>query len=141
MRKGSKLNKEVRTREVRARARYAKAIKALRTLSNEEAFHFYEDIGKPTGEHARSLRDFLERIESVKLESLIFHFKRNDFKKWVENTLEDQKLGKKLEKIHFTHDVRLRAEVWLVVRDHLKELEVTSDPVTICVIEPATITA
>ena len=141
MRKEPKLNKEIKTREVKARARYAKAIRTLRTLSNGEAFYFYEDVGKPTGEHARSLRDLLGRIESVKLESLIFHFKRNDFKNWVENTLEDPKLGKKLEKIHFTPDVRLRAEVWLVVRDHLKELEVTSDPMTICVIEPATITA
>jgi hypothetical protein len=138
MRKGSKLNKKIRSREVKVDV---KATRTLRTLSNEEAFHFYEDIGKPTGESARSLRDFLGRIESVKLESLIFHLKRNDFKNWVENTLEDPKLGKKLEKIPVTHNNRLRAEVCSVVRDRLKELEVTSDLVTICVDEPATITA
>jgi hypothetical protein len=138
---GSELNKEVRSRKVIARARPAKAIRTLRTLSNEEAFRFYEDIGKPTGEHARSLRDFLGRIESVKLESLIFHLKKNDFKNWVVNTLEDPKLGKKLEKIHVTHGNNLRAEVCSVVRDRLRELDVTSDPVTFYVVEPATITA
>ena len=137
MRKGSKLNKKIRSREVKVDA---KATRTLRTLSNEEAFRFYEDIGKPTGESARSLRDSLGRIESVKLESLIFHLKRNDFKNWVENTLEDPKLAKKLEKMPVTYNNRLRAEVCSVVRDRLKELEVTSDLVTICVVEPATIT-
>ncbi|HVP27185.1 MAG TPA: hypothetical protein VMT26_05920 [Candidatus Bathyarchaeia archaeon] len=138
MRKESKLNKKIRSREVKVDA---KATRTLRTLSDEEAFHFYEDIGKPTGESARSLRDFLERIESVKLESLVFHLKRNDFKNWVENTLEDPKLGKKLEKIPVTHNNRLRAEVRSVVRDRLKELEATSDLAIFCVGEPATITA
>jgi len=137
MRKQSRLSKKIRSREVKVDA---KATRTLRTLSNEEAFRFYEDIGKPTGESARSLRDFLGRIESVKLESLIFHLKRNDFKNWVESTLEDPKLAKKLEKMPVTCNNRLRAEVCSVVRDRLKELKVTSDLVTICVVEPATIT-
>ena len=132
------MNKKIGSREVKVDA---KATRTLRTLSNEEAFHFYEDISKPTGESARSLRDFLGRIESVKLESLIFHLKRNDIKNWVENTLKDPKLGKKLEKIPVTHSSRLRSEVCSVVRDRLEELEVTSDLVTICVGEPAIITA
>jgi hypothetical protein len=138
MRKGSKLNKKIRSREVKVDA---KATRTLRTLSNEEAFHFYEDIGKSTGESARSLRDFMEKTKAVKLESLIFHLKRKDFKNWVENTLGDPKLSKELEKIPVTHNNRLRAEVYSVVRDRLKELEATSDLVTYCVNEPATITA
>jgi len=138
MRKGSKLNKKIRSREVKVDA---KATRTLRTLSNEEAFHFYEDIGKPTGESARSLRDFMEKTKSAKLESLIFHLKRNDIKNWVENTLEDPKLAKKLEKIPVTHNNKLRTEVRSVVRNRLKELEATSELVTICVEEPATITA
>jgi len=130
---------DVRSLRVIARARPAKAIRTLRTLSNEEAFHFYEGINKPTGERARSLRDFLGRIESVKLESLIFHFERNDFKNWVENTLEDPKLGEKLEKIHVTYGKNLRVEICSVVRDRLDELAVVSDPVTFYFVEPATI--
>ena len=64
-----------------------KAIRTLRTLNNEEAFYFYENINKPTGQSARSLNEFLEKIKSVKLESLVFHLERNDFKNWIKNTL------------------------------------------------------
>jgi len=39
----------------------AKAIKILRTVGSGEAFYFYEDIGKTTGESANSLSDFFER--------------------------------------------------------------------------------
>jgi hypothetical protein len=134
MRKQSKLSKKNRRQDIKVDV---KATRTLRTLGNEEAFHFYEDIDKPTGENARSLRDFLERIESVKLESLVFHLKRNDFKNWVENTLEDPKLAKRLEKIPVTYGKRLRTELSAAVRNRLKELEETSDLVAICVDKPA----
>jgi hypothetical protein len=134
MRKQSKPNKKIRGKNMKVDA---KATRALRTLGNEEAFHFYEDIGKSTGESARSLRDFLERIESVKLESLIFHLTRNDFKNWVENTLEDSELARRLEKIPVAHNNKLRTKICSTVRNHLKELEKTSDSVTICVDKPA----
>jgi HD superfamily phosphodiesterase len=134
MRKQSKLSKKNRRQDIKVDV---KATRTLRTLGNEEAFHFYEDIDKPTGENARSLRDFSERIESVKLESLVFHLKRNDFKNWIENTLEDPKLAKRLEKIPVTYNKRLRTEISAAVRNRLKELEETSDLLTICVDKPA----
>ncbi len=133
MRKQSRLSKEIRSRDVKVDV---KATRTLRTVNNEEAFHFYEDVGKPTGESAKSLRDFLEKIEFVKLESLVFHLKRNDFKNWVENTLEDSKLAKRLEKTRVTHNNRLRTEICAAVRNRLEELEKTSDLVTICIDEP-----
>jgi hypothetical protein len=133
MRKQSKLSKKIRSRDVKVDV---KATRTLRTVNNEEAFHFYEDIGKPTGESAKSLRDFLEKIEFVKLESLVFHLRRNDFKNWVEKTLEDSKLAKRLEKTHATHNNRLRTEICAAVRNRLEELEKTSDLVTICIGEP-----
>ena len=133
MRKQSKLSKKIRSRDVKVDV---KATRTLRTVNNEEAFHFYEDIGKPTGESAKSLRDFLEKIEFVKLESLAFHLKRNDFKNWVENTLEDSKLAKRLEKTHVTYNNRLRTEICAAVRNRLEELEKASDLVTICIDEP-----
>jgi len=133
MRKQSRLSKKIRSRDVRVDV---KATRTLRTVNNEEAFHFYEDIGKPAGESAKSLRDFLEKIEFVKLESLVFHLERNDFKNWVENTLEDSKLAKRLGKTHVTHSNRLRTEICAAVRNRLEELEKTSDLVTICIDEP-----
>lgn len=134
MRKQSRPNKKVRRQDMIV---HAKATRTLKALGNEEAFRFYEDVGKPTGESARSLRDFLERIESVKLESLIFHLTRNDFKNWVENTLEDSELARRLEKIPVAHNDRLRKKICSTVRNRLKELEKTTDSVTICVDEPA----
>jgi len=136
MRKQSKVSKKIGKRDVKVDT---KAAVTLRTLGNEEAFYFYENIGKPTGESARSLRDLLERTKSVKLESLFFHHKRSDFKNWIENTLEDSKLAKRLEKIPVAYDEKLRAKIRSAILNRLNELEKTSDLVTICVDEPAII--
>ncbi len=137
MKKGTKLDKKATNQEVEVDP---KAIRTLRTLSDKEAFHFYEGVNRPTGQSAKSLRDFSERINSVKLESLIFHLERKDFKNWAENTLEDSKLSMKLEKIPITHSNNLRTKVRSVVRQRLKELEATCDTVSIYVEEPETIT-
>ena len=133
MRKQS-TNKKVRRQDMKV---HAKATRTLRALGNEEAFRFYEDVDRPTGESARSLRGFLERIESVKLESLIFHLTRNDFKNWIANTLEDTELARRLGKIPVTHNDRLRTKICSTVRNRLKELDKATDSVTICVDEPA----
>ena len=41
------------------------AIRVLRPLKEEESFHFYTAIDKPTGENAESLSNFYEKIKSV----------------------------------------------------------------------------
>ena len=114
----------------------SKAIRTMRALSDEEAFHFYETMGKPTGQSAKSLHEFLDKIKSVKLESLVFHFERNDFKNWIENTIGDQELAKKIEMIPARHDEELRMQMQTAVRNRLKELEETpmmniEEPMTI----------
>jgi hypothetical protein len=103
-----------------------KAIRTLRTLNNEEAFYFYENINKPTGQSARSLNEFLEKIKSVKLESLVFHLERNDFKNWIKNTLEDPKLAQKIEMLPIEHKDQLRTNMCMAIQVHLRELEGTS---------------
>jgi hypothetical protein len=124
MPKESKPNKKKRIRQdVRVED---KAIRTLRTLNNEEAFYFYENINKPTGQSARSLNEFLEKVKSVKLESLVFHLERNDFKNWIKNTLEDPKLAQKIEMLPIEHKDQLRTKICATVKAHLKELEGTS---------------
>jgi len=123
MRKGSKLSKKSRSREVKVDV---KATRTLRTLSNEEAFHFYETIGKPTGQSAKSLHEFLDKIESAKLESLVFHLERNDFKNWIANALEDPKLAQKIEMLPIEHNSQLRTKIRTTIKARLKELEGTS---------------
>jgi SOS-response transcriptional repressor LexA len=124
MPKNSKQNKTKRTRQsVRVEG---KAVRTLRTLSNQEAFYFYETIGKPTGQSAKSLNEFLDKIKSVKLESLVFHLQRKDFKNWISNTLEDPKLAQEIQTLPTEHKDLLRTKICTTVETRLKELEGTS---------------
>ena len=115
----------------------SQAIKALRTLSNEESFRFYEAIGKSTGQSASSLHEFLEKVESVKLESLVFHLERKDFKNWIANTLKDLELARKIEVIPTKNKSQIKTKIRATIKAHLKELETTS---IIQVEEPMTVT-
>jgi len=98
------------------------AVRILRTVEDKEAFHFYEAIGKPTGESAKSLSDFLRKIKSVKLKSLFFHLQRKDFQNWINKILGDPKLANRIEKIPLSQDEKLRAKVQAVVESRIKEL-------------------
>lgn len=106
-------------------------IRALRTVNNQEAFHFYEDIGRPTGESATNLTDFLQKTESVKLGSLVFHLQRKDFQNWIKNTLGDPKLASKLGRIHASNDDDLRTKIHSTVENRIMELQETCTGLTI----------
>jgi len=98
------------------------AIRIMRTVRDEEAFYFYEALGKPIGESARSLSDYLGKIKSVKLESLLFHFQRKDFQNWIKKTLGDSKLARKLDGIKPSSDDELRTKIHIAVENRIKEL-------------------
>jgi len=117
-----KNQKKRKTRKSRGLEVSADATRILRTVRDEEAFYFYEDIGKPTGESARSLSDFLEKIKSVKLESLLFHLQRKDFQTWIKKILDDSKLAKKMDKIPPSHDENLRTKIHATEENRIKEL-------------------
>lgn len=101
----------------------ADAVKILRTLEDPEAFYFYEDIGKPTGQAARSLQDFIEKANTVKLESLTFHLQRRDFQNWVEKILGDTRLARQLGEIHPTNGEDARTKINETVANRVKELK------------------
>ena len=121
-----KTKKKRKTQKSRGLEVNAEATKILRTVRDEEAFYFYEAIGKPTGENARSLSDFLEKIKSVKLESLLFHLQRKNFQNWIEKTLGDSKLARKMDRIPPSHDDDLRTKIHATVENRIKELRGTS---------------
>jgi len=98
--------------------------RALRTLSDQEAFYFYEDVGRPTGESAKNLRDFLQKTECVKLGSLVFHLQRKDFQNWIKNTLGDPELARRLGRIGASNDNDLRAKIHSTVENRIIELQV-----------------
>lgn len=98
------------------------AVRILRTVKGEEAFYFFEDFGKPIGESAKSLSEFLERIESIKQESLLFHLQRKDFQNWIKKTLGDPKLAGKIGRISLSQDDDLRTQIMTAIEDHIAEL-------------------
>ncbi|MBX5327354.1 MAG: DUF5752 family protein [Candidatus Bathyarchaeia archaeon] len=113
------------------------AVKILRELKDEEAFYFYENIGKPTGENAKSLSEFLNKINTAKLECLQFHLERKDFQKWIKGTLGDSKLAEMMETITPKNNETLRAKLQGIVQNRLQELKDAF--ITIEVKEPLTI--
>lgn len=92
-------------------------LRILRILPREKAFYFFTSIGNYTGESAASLKEFVEKINEVNMKSLEFHFYRGDFKKWIEEVLEDKELGediRKLQKFRLTGNA-LRTKLYVTV--------------------------
>ena len=96
--------------------------KILRTVVDQEAFYFYEGVGKPIGENAKNLNDFLEKVKTVKAESLAFHLQRKDFQNWAEKILGDAKLAREIGRIPDTNSDDLRMLISEIVQTRIKEL-------------------
>jgi len=98
------------------------AMRILRTVNPTESFHFYEAIGKPMGQSASNLTEFLETVKSVKTESLKFHLERKDFQNWIEKTLGDTTLARRIAKTSTKHEGNIRAKIQSTLEKRIKEL-------------------
>lgn len=101
-----------------------KVSRILRSVSSEEAFHFYKDIGQYLQVFANSLNDFCGKIQTVDVKSVEFHMPRGDFERWVDS-LGDSELGKKLSHVR-SMDLSgedLRRTVYETVKSRLEELK------------------
>jgi hypothetical protein len=107
------------------------AMKVLRTLGDREAFYFYEAVGKPTGQSARDLSGFLENVKSAKPESLMFHLQRRDFQNWVEKSLGDSKLAKRLRMVASSKSEDARMNICRAVENRIKELKESSTAILV----------
>jgi hypothetical protein len=112
-----------KTRNNSSRVLDVNSDRILRTVKDPEAFYFYEAIGKPTGEVARNLHDFAERVKSVRKESLLFHSQRSDFPNWVEKILGDSRLAEQLRQISPSNSVDVRTTLCRTVENRLDELK------------------
>jgi hypothetical protein len=110
---------------------HTEAVNVLRTVRPQEAFYFYEAVGKPTGEVARNLSDFLDRVKSVKSESLTFHLQRRDFQNWVEKILGDSKLADDLGRISTSNSDDIRAKIHETVENRVRELRESSTEISV----------
>ena len=70
--------------------------KILRVVPFEHGFHFSTQQGVYTGTTAISLADFAQKLETVNVDSILFHYPRGDFQKWIEDTLGDKELANKM---------------------------------------------
>jgi len=92
-------------------------------VSVPDAFLFFVNAEKYTGEFATSLTDLLGKLDKVPLESVEFHFQRGDFEGWVGTTLGDVELADKLRQIdRLTHGEELRITIKEAIRKRLEDL-------------------
>ncbi|MFQ6094874.1 MAG: CdvA-like protein, partial [Candidatus Bathyarchaeia archaeon] len=65
----------------------------------EKGFHFYEGVGKPTGQVALSLEDFAKKARTVSIVCLEFHQERGDFANWIRDVFNEYSLAERIEKL------------------------------------------
>ena len=70
--------------------------KILRTVPHEEGFHFTTENGVYTGITAANLSDFAEKLETIDVNSVMFHYSRGDFQKWILDKLGDKTLSNQM---------------------------------------------
>jgi hypothetical protein len=89
----------------------------------EKGFHFYAASGSYTGETATSLDAFERKIQVVPAASVNFHLQRGDFQKWIEETLGDTELAKRISLIELTLPAEdLRKELLAIVQTRITAL-------------------
>jgi hypothetical protein len=102
-------------------------IKAAKILGNTpymQGFHFNTAIGKYTQETATSLLEFAKLLETIDEGSIVFHFQRQDFQKWIRDILGDSELASRIDKIKPTLSTQdLRNRLAETVQTRLIELE------------------
>jgi hypothetical protein len=125
-----KKNQETYTRGMNARLSQSEVKEILRTVSHDEAFYFYEEIGRPLGYVAKGLVDFRDKINVVRWSSLVFHLKRKDFENWISDTIGDSELAKRISNIS-PHDLDLRKKLYATVDTRIKELREMSSTSTV----------
>jgi hypothetical protein len=99
----------------------------LRNVLREEAFYFFTSIGNYTGQSAASLDEFLQKIKEVNIKSLEFHLSREDFEKWIAQTLGDAKLAEDIKGLRNMKVVgnALRDRLYFLVSRRLKDLKIS----------------
>jgi hypothetical protein len=68
----------------------------LRCVPFEQGFHFNTGRGTYSGITATSLPDFDLKLRTVDINTIMFHYPRGDFQKWIENIVGDKTLADQL---------------------------------------------
>ena len=98
-------------------------VKPLVTVPFENGFHFYTDIGSYTGITATNLNEFEAKLQIIPEESIKFHFQRKDFQKWIKDTIKDDELSERIERIREGQSAEdLKKEIFRITQDRISEL-------------------
>lgn len=106
-----------RTPEIKRFESNTKIIEILRTVPYKKGFHFYTAPSNFTRETATSLDDFEKKLQVVDADSVNFHLQRGDCQKWMEDTIGDEELAKRVSLIKLTLPVEnFRKELLAIVQ-------------------------
>ena len=95
----------------------------INTVPFEKSFQFYIELGKNTGITSSSTVEFAEKLQIVPIQSVTFHFQRQDFQRWFINVIGDEELANRIDQINlWTHDdENLRKKLSETVQNRIAE--------------------
>jgi len=102
----------------------AQPLNLLKTVPLENGFQFFTELEKNTGITAGSTVEFAEKLHIVPVQSVTFHFQRQDFQRWFKITVGDEELAERIDQINlWTHDdENLRKKLSETVQNRITEL-------------------
>jgi alpha-amylase len=96
------------------------------------AFYFFNAADRYCGIYANSLLVFSSILKKIDKESLIFHFKRGDFEKWIKTTIGDSYLANEISKIsEYSNEEELLTKICQIIEKRvikLKQLLAKEEP-------------
>ena len=101
----------------------SKIRKILSTVPHDRVFNFFTGMDRNTGEIANSLETFGQKLEMINGDSVMFHFRRNDFQNWIKTTIGDDVLAERINHISRQLPVEdLRKELVKTVQTRISQL-------------------
>jgi hypothetical protein len=123
------LSKETITKKLTIEKR--KSLNLPKSVPFENGFHFFTEHGKYTGITATSTVEFAEKLQIIPIESVMFHFQRRDFQKWLSDTIVDEELARRIDQIkEWSSDENLRKELFKTVHNRITELTKSSQQIS-----------
>ncbi len=101
-----------------------KVVKILSHVPKEKEFKFYIGIDQNTGKNSSNLETFADLLQEIDIDSVKFHFQRNDFQKWLESSVGDVVLARQMSQIskHLC-DEDLREQLVKTVKTRIARLK------------------
>jgi hypothetical protein len=123
------LSKETITKKLTIEKR--KPLNLPKSVPFENGFHFFTEHGKYSGITATSTVEFAEKLQIIPIESVMFHFQRRDFQKWLSDTIVDEELARRIDQIkEWSSDENLRKELFKTVHNRITELTKSSQQIS-----------